>query len=66
MTSQMQDLVQSDTIERARDKLSQAGSELEKLDVRVREFVRERPVTSLLAAAFVGHLIGRLVSSATR
>jgi ElaB/YqjD/DUF883 family membrane-anchored ribosome-binding protein len=66
MTSQIQDLVHSETLDRARDKLSKAGGELEQLDVRVREFVRERPVTSLLAAAFVGHLIGRLVSSATR
>jgi ElaB/YqjD/DUF883 family membrane-anchored ribosome-binding protein len=66
MASQIQDLVQSDTLERARDKIARASGELEQLDVRVREFVRERPVTSLLAAAFVGHLIGRLVSSATR
>jgi ElaB/YqjD/DUF883 family membrane-anchored ribosome-binding protein len=66
MTSQIQDLVHSEPVERARDKISRASGELEQLDVRVREFVRERPVTSLLAAAFVGHLIGRLVSSATR
>jgi ElaB/YqjD/DUF883 family membrane-anchored ribosome-binding protein len=66
MASQIQDLVQSDTLERSRDKIARASGELEQLDVRVREFVRERPVTSLLAAAFVGHLIGRLVSSATR
>ena len=66
MTSQIQDLVNSDTLDRARDKISQASGELEHLDVRVREFVRERPVASLLAAAFVGHLVGRLFSAATR
>jgi ElaB/YqjD/DUF883 family membrane-anchored ribosome-binding protein len=66
MASQIQDLVNSETVAQARDKLAQASGELEHLDQQVREFVRERPVTSLIAAAFVGHLIGRLVSSATR
>jgi ElaB/YqjD/DUF883 family membrane-anchored ribosome-binding protein len=66
MTSQIQDLVKSETLSNAREQIARASGELEHLDQRVRKLVRERPVTSLLAAAFVGHLVGRLVSSATR
>lgn len=66
MATQIQDLVKSETISQAREQLARASGELEHLDQRVRELVRERPVATLLAAAFVGHLIGRLVSSATR
>lgn len=66
MASQIQDLAKSETLANAREQISRASGELEHLDKRVRELVRERPITTLLAAAFVGHLIGRLVSSATR
>jgi ElaB/YqjD/DUF883 family membrane-anchored ribosome-binding protein len=66
MASQIQDLVKSETLAHAREQISRASGELEHLDKRVRELVRERPVATLLAAAFVGHLIGRLVASATR
>lgn len=66
MASQIQDLVNSETVAQARDQLVRASSELEHWDQQVREFVRERPVTSLLAAAFVGHLLGRVISSVTR
>jgi ElaB/YqjD/DUF883 family membrane-anchored ribosome-binding protein len=66
MASQIKELVKSETLANAREQIARASGELEHLDKRVRELVRERPVTTLLAAAFVGHLIGRLVSSATR
>jgi len=66
MASQIQDLVSSETVASAREQLARASGELEHWDKQVREFVLERPVTSLLAAAFVGHLFGRLVSSVTR
>lgn len=66
MATQIQDLVKSETVAQARDKIARASGELEHLDEQVRAFVRERPVTSLLAAAFVGHLIGRVFSAATR
>jgi hypothetical protein len=63
MASQIQDLVKSDTLERARDKISSVTGELDQLDVRVRQLVRERPVAALLAAAGVGYLVARLVSA---
>jgi hypothetical protein len=66
MSSQIQDLVKSETVSQAREKLARASGELENLDQRVRALVRERPVATLLAAAFAGHLIGRLFSSVTR
>jgi hypothetical protein len=66
MATQIQDLVKSETLANAREQLSRASGELEHLDKRVRELVRERPVATLLAAAFVGHLVGRLFSAATR
>jgi len=66
MATQIQDLVKSETISQAREQLARATGELENLDERVRELVRERPIATLLAAAFVGHLVGRLFSSATR
>jgi len=66
MATQIQDLVKSETISQAREQLARATGELEHLDERVRELVRERPIATLLAAAFVGHLVGRLFSSATR
>ena len=66
MATQIQDLAKSETVEKARDQIARASGELEHLDQQVRAFVRERPVASLLAAAFVGHLIGRVFSAASR
>jgi len=63
MASQIQELVKSETWSEAREQLSRASGELTHLDKRVRKLVRERPVATLLAAAFVGHLIGRLVAA---
>jgi ElaB/YqjD/DUF883 family membrane-anchored ribosome-binding protein len=63
MTSQIQELVKSETLAEARDQLARASGELAHLDERVRQLVRERPVATLLGAALVGHLIGRLVAA---
>jgi ElaB/YqjD/DUF883 family membrane-anchored ribosome-binding protein len=63
MASQLQELVKSETWSEAREQLARASGELTHLDKRVRELVRERPIATLLAAALVGHLIGRLVAA---
>lgn len=63
MTSQIQELVKSETLSEAREQLARASGQLAHLDERVRELVRERPVATLLGAAFAGLLIGRLVAA---
>jgi ElaB/YqjD/DUF883 family membrane-anchored ribosome-binding protein len=62
MTTHIQDLVKPEKLEEAREQLARASDQLEQVDQKVRQLVRERPVAMLLAAAFAGHLIGRLVS----
>lgn len=63
MGTHIQDIVKPENIQQAREQLARVGNELEHVDRRVREFVQERPIASLLAAAFVGHLIGRVVAA---
>lgn len=63
MTSQIQDLVKSEKLADAREQLSRVSHELEHVDRRARELIREHPVAALLTAAFVGHLVGRLVAA---
>ena len=58
MTSRIQHIVKRD----ARDQLEQITAGVGDLDKRIRELVRQRPLGTLLAAAFVGHVIGRLVA----
>jgi ElaB/YqjD/DUF883 family membrane-anchored ribosome-binding protein len=62
MTTHIQDIVKPETWNDAPEKLSQANEQLEQVDQRVRQLVRDYPIGMLLGAAFVGHLIGRLVS----
>lgn len=62
MATQIQELVNSETVAQARDQLVRVNDELQHWDQQVRQLVRERPIASLLAAAFVGHLVGRLFS----
>jgi len=62
MTTQIQDVMKSEKLEEAREQLARVNDQLEQVDQRVRKLVKERPVVMLLAAAFAGHLIGRLVS----
>jgi ElaB/YqjD/DUF883 family membrane-anchored ribosome-binding protein len=64
MTTHIQDLVKPETLKDAREQLTRVNDQLEQVDQRVRQLVRERPVAMLLAAAFAGHLIGRLISRA--
>jgi ElaB/YqjD/DUF883 family membrane-anchored ribosome-binding protein len=64
MTTHIQDLVKPETLKEAREQLTRVSDQLEQVDQQVRKLVRERPVAMLLAAAFAGHLIGRLVSKA--
>ncbi|HKU40374.1 MAG TPA: hypothetical protein VJR89_19570 [Polyangiales bacterium] len=63
MATHLQDIVNSENIEHAREQLAKVSGELEHVDRRVRAFVQERPIMSLLAAAFVGHLLGRVVAA---
>jgi hypothetical protein len=62
MTSRIQRIAKSDALDQAREQFTQLGAQLEDVDKRVRELVRERPLSTLLAAAFVGHVMGRLVA----
>jgi ElaB/YqjD/DUF883 family membrane-anchored ribosome-binding protein len=63
MATQLQDLVKPENLKHAREQLTRVSGELEHVDRRVRAFVQERPIAALLGAAFVGHLIGRLVAA---
>lgn len=63
MTTQLQDLVKPENLRQAREKLTRVGGELEHVDRRVRALIQERPVATLLGAACVGLLIGRLVAA---
>lgn len=60
MATRLDKLVKLDTLSDARDKMLAANEQLATIDKQVRTFVREQPVVALLAAAFVGHLVGRL------
>jgi len=62
MATRLDKLVKIDTLSDARDKMLAANEQLATIDKQVRTFVREQPVVALLAAAFVGHLVGRLFS----
>ena len=62
MTTQIQDLVKPENWAEAREQLTRVNDQLEQVDQRVRQLVRERPVVMLLAAAFAGHLLGRLLA----
>lgn len=62
MTTQIQDLVKPENWAEAREQLGRVNEQLEQVDQRVRQLVRERPVVMLLAAAFAGHLLGRLLA----
>jgi ElaB/YqjD/DUF883 family membrane-anchored ribosome-binding protein len=62
MTTHIQDLVKPENLREAREQLSRVNDQLEQVDKRVRQLVRERPVVMLLGAAFAGHLLGRLLS----
>ena len=62
MTSRVQRIANSDALDQAREQLTQLGTQLEDVDRRVRQLVRERPVATLIAAAFAGHILGRLVA----
>jgi len=55
-------LVKPKNLKRAREQLTRVSGELEQVDRRVRALIQERPIATLLGAAFVGHLIGRLVA----
>lgn len=63
MTTQLQDLVKPENLREAREQLARVSGELEHVDRRVRALIKERPVATLLGAAFVGHLLGRLVAA---
>jgi ElaB/YqjD/DUF883 family membrane-anchored ribosome-binding protein len=60
MATRLDRLVKLDTLTEARDKVLAANQQLATIDKQIRTFVREQPVAALLAAAFVGHLVGRL------
>jgi hypothetical protein len=63
MTTQLEDLVKPENLRHAREQLTRVGGELENVDRRVRALIQERPIPTLLGAAFVGLLIGRLVAA---
>lgn len=60
MATRLDKIVKIDTLTDVRDKVLAANEQLATVDKQVRTFVREQPVVALLAAAFVGHLVGRL------
>lgn len=62
MATQIQDLVKPENWAEAREQLTRVNEQLEQVDQRVRQLVRERPIAMLLAAAFAGHLLGRLLA----
>ncbi|HKP61212.1 MAG TPA: hypothetical protein VJV78_30995 [Polyangiales bacterium] len=63
MATELQELVKPEKIKQAREQLARVGGELEHVDRRLRALIQERPVVTLLGAALVGHLIGRLVAA---
>jgi hypothetical protein len=63
MTTELQDFVKPENLRHAREQLTRVSGELEQVDRRVRALIQERPIAMLLGAAFVGHLIGRLVAA---
>jgi hypothetical protein len=63
METELQELVKPEKIKQAREQLARVGGELEQVDRRLRALIQERPVATLLGAALVGHLIGRLVAA---
>lgn len=62
MTTPIQDFVKSENLTEVREQLTRVHDQLEQVDHRVRQLVRERPLVTLLAAAFAGHLLGRLLA----
>jgi ElaB/YqjD/DUF883 family membrane-anchored ribosome-binding protein len=62
MTSRVQRIATSDALDQAREQLTQLGTQLEDVDRRVRQLVKERPLGTLIAAALLGHVVGRLVA----
>jgi hypothetical protein len=63
MAPELQELIKPENLKHAREKLAHVGGELEQVDRRLRALIQERPVATLLGAALVGHLIGRLVAA---
>lgn len=64
MANRMDTIVKSDALHEASERLTQANAQLGELDRRIRRAVREQPVLTLLGAALVGHLVGRLFARA--
>ena len=62
MAGRIDEIVKLEALGDARDRIVQANEQLTRLDERIRTLVREQPVGALLAAAFAGHLLGRLVA----
>ena len=62
MTSRVQRIANSDALDQAREQITQLGAQLEDVDQRVRQLVRERPVATLIGAALLGHVVGRLIA----
>jgi len=64
MANRTETMTKSEALHEARDRLAQANEQLGDLDRRIRRAVREQPVLTLLGAALVGHLVGRLFARA--